>query len=334
MTPHHILVSYDPTEEEKRAFQEILGDLGQVVFLSDVSPVDRVAALKKTEAVVSRSFDRTEITADEIRHMTRLGFVQLIFAGVDNVPFDLFSQEVEFASNAGVFAEPLAEHVLAMTLALAKKLVPKHSALARGRFDQSTVNKTLRGGLCGIIGLGGNGRAVAEVMRAVGMRVYGINRRGLTDAVVNFIGTGKDLPMLLEASDVVVLAMPLTRQTRHLIGRRELAQMKPDAILINVARGAVIDQQALYRHLRANPEFQVGIDTWWVEPATHGTFRLDFPFFELPNLLGSPHNADDVPQINLLATYQALENVRRFLSGGEIRGRVNRRDYAVDDRDS
>jgi len=334
MTPHHILVSYDPTEEEKRAFQEILGDLGQVVFLNDVSPVDRVAALKKTEAVVSRSFDRTEITADEIRHMTRLGFVQLIFAGVDNVPFDLFSQEVEFASNAGVFAEPLAEHVLAMTLALAKKLVPKHSALARGRFDQSTVNKTLRGGLCGIIGLGGNGRAVAEVMRAVGMRVYGINRRGLTDAVVNFIGTGKDLPMLLEASDVVVLAMPLTRQTRHLIGRRELAQMKPDAILINVARGAVIDQQALYRHLRANPEFQVGIDTWWVEPATHGTFRLDFPFFELPNLLGSPHNADDVPQINLLATYQALENVRRFLSGGEIRGRVNRRDYAVDDRDS
>ncbi len=323
-----ILVIFDPTADEKRAFEELLGDLAAVVFLKEVPAADRAAALEGAEVVVSKSFAPAEIGREEIRRMSRLRFVQLVFAGADNVPFDLFPAHVEFTSNVGAFADYLAEHVLAMALALAKNLLPKHLALARGHFDQQRMNKTLRGGVCGIIGLGGNGRAVAEVMRTMGMRLHGINRRGRTETAVDFIGTPDELPALLAVSDVVVLTVPLTRQTRGLIGRRELAQMKPEAMLINVARGAVIEQEALYHHLRANPGFQAAIDTWWSEPAAHGEFRLDFPFFELPNLLGSPHNADDVPQAKLPAIRRALENVRRFLTGeGKIMGRIDPGDY-------
>jgi phosphoglycerate dehydrogenase-like enzyme len=326
-----VLVIFDPATEERQAFEAVLGKLATVVFLSDLPPADRAAALEKAEVVVARSFAPDELSRDEIRHLQQLRFVQLVFAGADNVPFSLFPKPVEFAGNTGAFAEPLAEHVLSMALALAKNLVPRHLALARGEFDQQRMNRTLRGGVCGIVGLGGNGRSVAEIMRAMGMYVYGINRSGRSDAPVDLIGTSEDLPKLLAASDLVVLTVPLTRQTRGLIGRRELVQMKPDAMLINVARGAVIDQEALYHHLRANPGFQAAIDTWWSEPSAHGAFRLDFPFFELPNLLGSPHNADDVPQIKLPATRRALENVGRFLAGEPVRGRIDRRDYIDED---
>jgi phosphoglycerate dehydrogenase-like enzyme len=103
--------------------------------------------------------------------------------------------------------------------------------------------------------------------------------------------------------------------------------MKPDSILINVGRGDVIDQQALYEHLQSNPDFRAGIDTWWDEPAGQESFSLDFPFFDLPNIIGSPHVADHVPQSMPNATRIALDNVRNYLMGNKIRGILNRNDY-------
>jgi phosphoglycerate dehydrogenase-like enzyme len=164
-------------------------------------------------------------------------------------------------------------------------------------------------------------------MQAMGMHVYGINRSGKTDAPIDFIGHTTDLKTVLESSDVVVVTTPLNRDTRDLIGEKELAWMKEDAILINVGRGDVINQKALYDHLKSHPNFRAGIDTWWSEPAGRGDLELDFPFFELPNIIGSPHCADHVPQSMPGATRKALENVKRFLLGNNIRGVLDRNDY-------
>jgi phosphoglycerate dehydrogenase-like enzyme len=165
------------------------------------------------------------------------------------------------------------------------------------------------------------------IMRAVGMKVYGINRSGKTGAAVDFMGKVTDMKKVLQAADVVVVTTPLTRETLNLIGKNELAWMKPDAILINVGRGDVINQQALYAHLESNPNFRAGIDTWWSEPTGQEAFKLEYPFFDLPNIIGSPHNADDVKGIMPQATRLALENVKNFLMGDEIRGVLNRNDY-------
>ncbi len=324
---YRIVVLYTPKEGEEKIYQDCFGELAQVIYIENRPQNDRIKLLKEADVIIATGFSQKEIQPKEIASLDKAKFIQLIFAGADNVPFALIAEDINVASNPGAFAEPIAEHVLAMALSLAKSLRRKHELLARGAFDQSDFNKFLKGGTCGIVGFGGNGKEIAKVMKAIGMKIYATNRYGKTDAAVDFIGTMDQLKKVLEESDVVVLTIPLTQKTRDLISQKELEWMKKDAILINVARGGVINQKALYKHMKANPDFCVGIDTWWSEPASHGDFNLEHPFLELPNLIGSPHIADHVPGMMPGATKKALENVKNDLLGKEVKGILKREDY-------
>ena len=103
--------------------------------------------------------------------------------------------------------------------------------------------------------------------------------------------------------------------------------MKPDAILVNVARGAIVDESALYEHLRSHEEFSAALDVWWDEPFGSGGFRVGHPFFELPNVLGSPHNSGLAPGVLEEALEMAADNIRRFLTGQPVTGVVRADEY-------
>ncbi len=264
--------------------------------------------------------------------MQQVRFIQLLSAGADHMPFADLPSRIIVASNPGAYATPMAEHVLAMTLALAKRLLVENQQLKNGEFDQLTPNRLLAGMTAGILGFGGIGRATARLMQAFGMKIYAINTGGSSPEPTDFLGTLHDLEHVLRESDVVVISLPLTRATRGLIGKEELAWMKAEAILVNVARGAIIDEEALYNHVKSHPAFLVGIDAWWTEPFLHGSFRMEYPFLDLPNVLGSPHNSALVAHSLVGAARQAAENVKHFLRGEKVTGMARREDYLYPER--
>src|SRR5262249_17985020 len=123
------------------------------------------------------------------------------------------------------------------------------------------------------------------------------------------------LDAMLAASNIVFITAPLTRETLGVIGRRQLSLMKEDGILVNLARGELIDEEALYQHLRANVGFVARLDAWRVEPVRHGRFEMKSPFLELPNIIASPHNSAAAGSRRANGLKRAALNCLRALNG-------------------
>jgi phosphoglycerate dehydrogenase-like enzyme len=309
-----VAVTFSVRPAERTAIADALGAAGRAVYLVDLDAAGRVDALRAATAILARDTGR-DLRPGEAGQIGAVRLIQFLTAGIDFVKLSELPPGVPVASNGGAYAEPMAEHALAMTLAAAKRLPAEHAALARGEFNQQRRNRMLAGKVCGILGFGGIGVATARLMRAMGMLIHAINRSGRSEAPTDWIGPVAALDALLAASDVLVVCTPLTPATRDLIGARELALMQPDAILVNLARGEIIQEAALFAHLQAHPAFVACIDAWWVEPVRHGMFRTDFPFLSLPNVIGSPHNSASVPGMTAAALRRAIANVRRVIAG-------------------
>jgi phosphoglycerate dehydrogenase-like enzyme len=298
-----------------------------VRFLPDVEEEERGGVLGRAEVLISWAPER-DLEPGELAGAGALRLVQLMSAGADSLDFGAIPDGVIVAGNVGAYAQPMAEHVLGMILTLAKRLHANHAALAAGQYPKDPHTTELRGTVAGILGFGGIGRACADLLRPLGVRIHAINTSGKTDDQVEFVGSLADLDRVLAAADVVVVALPLTRETRGLLGARELSLMKPTAILVNVARAAIVDEDALYEHLAATPTFAAGIDVWWDEPERGAAFRQRRPFLELPNVLGSPHNSGIVPGMVERSAGDAARNVARFLRGEPPRGVQRPEDYS------
>jgi len=321
-----IVVTFSAEGELRDVVLKVLGQVGRVIFLSDISPEERSRELASADVLISWQPAR-ELHPAEFGMISHAKMLQILSAGADHLPFPQLPPTLAIASNAGAYAEPMAEHILAMTLAITKNLLDRHNKLKNGTFDQTNANRMLMGSACAILGFGGIGKATARLLRCFGVKIYAINSTGKTDESVEFIGTLRNLEYVFRHADVIVVALPLTNSTRGLIGSRELGWMKDSAILVNVARGDIIDEAALYEKLKANPSFTAAVDAWWNEPLRNGKFRINYPFLELPNFLGSPHNSGLVPGSLTKGAAYAVENVKRFLNHEPVVGIVKRSDY-------
>lgn len=321
-----VAVSYPADAEFARVNSEVLDGTAEIIYTYELADRQRTQALRRADAMLAYVLP-DEVPAGALDDPGRLGFVQLLSAGVDSVDFSGLPAALTVACNAGGYAAAVSEHAVALTLSLAKRLPQRHAALAAGRFEKWSPALTLAGATCAILGFGGIGTTTARLLRAFGARIHAVTRTGQTAEPADATASVAELDQVLPAADVIVLALPLTLATRGLLGARELALMKPDAILVNVARGPIIDQAALYEHLRTHPDFCAGIDTWWAEPAGDAPFRAEYPFLELPNVLGSPHNSGIITGAMVSAAKLAALNVRRYLQGGQVTGVIRRSDY-------
>ncbi len=296
------------------------------IFIGRLSKNERTDAIKDASVLFTWNTKR-ELSQDEIRLLSGIKFMQLLSAGADHIPFSSIPENIVVASNAGAYADAMAEHVLGMTLALSKNLLIEHMKLKNFEFDHTVTGRYIKGSVCGILGFGGIGKAVARLIRPFGTKIYAINTSGKTNEKVDFIGTLNDMDKLLKESDILVIALPLSKHTNGIIGEKELKIMKPDAILVNVARGDIIDEKSLYEHLKNNLNFKAGIDAWWIEPFRSGEFRMNYPFLDLPNVIGSPHNSALVKEALVESLQYAAMNISNFIEGKPINGLIKRSDY-------
>jgi phosphoglycerate dehydrogenase-like enzyme len=273
------------------AVAETVSDRAQIIFLDELDQTAARRAALSSATVLLAHNTVEELHADEIDLIRDVRLVQFLAAGVDFIPLDQLPPQVPLASNAGGSAESMAEHALAMALAAAKHLPMEQAKMARGEFNQAGSTRMIAESTCGIFGLGGTGLALARLLKCIGARVHGINRRGESSIPIDWVGKPDALGTMLAVSDMVFVTVPLTRETFGIIGWRELRLMKENAILVNLARGELVDEEALYLHLRDHRSFVACIDAWWVEPVRHGRFEMQFPFLDLPNVIASPHNS-------------------------------------------
>jgi glycerate dehydrogenase len=289
-----------------------------VVIHAQTSPAEVPARVAGFEAVFANKsvIDRGIISANP-----QLRLVALTATGTDNV-------DLAAAREAGVAVcnlrdyctDSVAQHAIAMLLALTHRLAD-YDALARGGQWQAAGRfsvfpypiRELRGRLLGIVGLGTLGKAVAGLARALGMRVEAANRPGGAPAAGR-----RDLDAMLPELDALSLHCPLNEATRGLIGRERLARMKPDAVLVNTARGALVDAAALAEALRAGRLGGAGIDVLEREPPPPGHPLLD-P--SIPNLILTPHVAWAAREARQRGLEELALNVESFLAGGR-RNRV------------
>src|SRR5437879_2409713 len=208
------------------------------------------------------------LTSENLSRMNNLGLIQSILAGVNHIPFAQLDEKVVVCSNAGAYSDEVAEYAWALLLSAAKRIVDFHNAV---KTEQWTLRRTLGGkevtileeGKLGILGYGGIGSAVARIGEGFAMKIYAYSRKPIREKGVRSFQGAKGLLTVLAESDAVVVSLPLTRDTSKLIDADKLGAMKKNAILVNIASGELVDEHALYEHLKANKDFRYATDVWW-----------------------------------------------------------------------
>ena len=283
--------------------------------------VELVVPGERTQAAVDALLPEVDLVLGSWTHDVKLthpgprvAFVQQPSVGVDPIRTEAFTEAgVPVSNTAGANTISVAEWCLVSTIALLRRTLEGDAAVRRGEWPQTSLGgRELAGSRVGLVGMGAIGRLLATRYDALGCSVSYWSRTPKDDAPAAYL----PLDDLLAGSDVVVLVIALGPETRHLLDARRLALMKPGAVLVNAARGDVLDEQALVEAVRAGRE--VALDVFSTEP-----LPADSPLRELPGVLLSPHAAGSTAQASGRIIGQSTANLRRVLAGEPVVEVVN-----------
>ncbi len=260
--------------------------------------------------------NKLALRAESLSQLPKLQLIAVAATGVDNVDLDYCrSHNIAVCNTRGYAVNSLPEHALMLMLALRRNLIAYRADVNAGRWHEARKFclldhpiGDLKGSTLGIIGFGTLGRSMAQLGGAIGMDVLVAERKNAATVRTDRVSFHD----VLRRSDVISLHCPLTEETKNLIGAEELQQMKPHAILINTARGGLIDDHALLDALQNGRLAGAGIDVLRNEPPREGNPLLDV---DLPNLLVTPHNAWASRQAMQTLADQLIVNLEAFVRG-------------------
>jgi len=257
-----------------------------------------------------------------ISRAPKLKWIQAPLAGVDPYLTQELVDSQVVVTKAKIHERQISETIFTFILMLARKSLTHFRAQQCKEWER-IVPTVLHKKTLGILGLGNIGQATARIAKAFGMRVIATKAH----PEGRFVNVDKLLPPngfreVLAQSDFVVILLPLTPETKNLIGEAELRLMKPTAYLVNVSRGGVVDETALIRALSENWIAGAGLDVFTTDP---GPLPADSKFWDLPNVIVTPHNAGPRGDYMELLNRQFCQNLRRFIDGRELIGVVDKK---------
>jgi phosphoglycerate dehydrogenase-like enzyme len=305
------------SKEQVEIIQNILVDTAEIV------PIDGTV-----ESMLQRGRDADILLANRVSRghieaAPKLKMIQTFTAGVDKIDQDAVRDHGGIIlCNSHINATEVAEYAITLLLATAKNIIPSDRELRKGdwvfAFGGPRPNIEIRHKTCLIIGLGNIGVEIARRLRAFDMKIYAATRSGVSQHrnLVDRLARIDEVRPLVEDSDFVILSLPLTPESEGLVDSNFISWMKPTSILVNISRGSIIDERALFFALKENRIFGAGIDVWWRYPLKWGGKGIppsDMPFQELDNIVISPHRAGYSENTQREYLQFAGENILRFI---------------------
>jgi phosphoglycerate dehydrogenase-like enzyme len=311
-----LLVIADPSAPFLTELSRLPEHMGVVV--SD-DPVKLGQAAREADAILYAA-TKAGLLKGVLPQATRARWIHSLWTGVEGILTpEMLAHPAQLSNGRGVFRWPLADWVMAAMLHFSFDLGRVIRQQQAGVWEPFLATM-LEGKTLGIIGYGSIGSAAASRAKGFGMKIAALRRKqGQTDPLVDAFYSPPQLKDLLASSDYVLLATPLTAETRGMVGAAELAAMKPSAVLINVGRGPVVDEVALLQTLESGQIRGAALDVFTVEPLPAG-----HPFYRMTNVLVSPHTADRVEGFLGPPVEAFLENLERFLKGEPLENLVDK----------
>ncbi len=293
----------DPVEAERFSIKGV-----ELDYRPAITREELIQVVGQYDALVVRS--RTRVDKEVLEKASKLRLVARQGTGLDNI-------DVEFAKARGVavvnspesLVEAVSEHVILLMLAMSRKLVAAHESTKAGRWEKNSLLGTeLRGKTLGIVGLGRIGRRIAEIAKVMGMTVLAYDVVAIPDDVVSRLGLRVvGLDEIFRASDYVTLHVPMTDETRHMVGQQRLSQMKRGAFLVNTSRGGVVDEESLTAALREGRLGGAALDVFEKEPPTGSILGA-------PNVILTPHIGGQTAEAQADAISVIAEKVSAFFA--------------------
>jgi phosphoglycerate dehydrogenase-like enzyme len=315
-----VLVPY--TEELANAIQQTLG-----------TKVIVVRSERTVESMLEHAPDADIVVAgrvhgDYIRKAPNLKMIQALGAGIDKIDRQAVLDRGDIiVCNNHENALEVAEYTIMLLFATAKNIILSDRELRKGDwvygFGGPNPNVEVRNKICLLIGLGNIGAEIAKRLKGFGLNLRAVTRTGkspntsLVDAIVSL----KEMQSFVQEADFIILSLPLTHESRGIIDREVISWMKPSSILVNISRGEIVDEGALYQALKEKRIQAAGLDVWWNYPQWGKPEMkmpsLNYPYHELDNVVMSPHRAAYSRSTQIAYHEFILENLLRFVRGDQ-----------------
>lgn len=313
--PMKVLVVYKGLAERIKA--ELPADI-EVVYPKVGTDDELVGLAKDVEVIVA-----TRLSPVVAENAPKLKLLQKTGAGVDDMPFEALKEGTFIANTSGSNPVPLAEGAVALVIALAKRIVPRHLMFKEGREEKRGV--LLSGKTAGVLGMGAIGVEVAKRLKAMGMKVMGLRRERndkLRDELsIDWLGGVWELDHLMKESDFLVVTVPLTPDTEGMLGEREFNLMKKGSYVVNVARAAIIQEKPMYEALKSGKLAGAGIDVWWQPHFWDPLWNLEgnqaskYPYWELDNVICIAHQIGSSDSQSDASLKIMVDNILRIKVG-------------------